>query len=245
MGSPSSHATEAMERAQRIEDLVGPARATVWATIATLVMMFGRSFVPIPDFVPAAGEDRIPGFVSDLAIYLGVSILTLLVIIGDFALVAMWTMRARKNLDLIGARGLTWTPAWAAGGWLIPLASLAIPFLVILEVWKASNPRELLPHGWSQSKAPKWLAVWWAFWVAGSLLFVVTELGVLLASLVARVPLMFQIEVRQIAHILLIVAAGFWIAIVKRVTANQLQQAGDVAPAYEVVAEKKKRFSRR
>lgn len=237
----SPQAAQAMERARRIEDLAGHARATVWGTVLTLIMVFGRSFVPLPNFVPPAGQERIPGFVADLAIYLGVSIVTLIVILGNFLLVAVWTLRARRNLDLIGARDLTWTPAWAAGGWLIPFANLAVPFLVLQEVWKASNPRALLPHGWSLTKAPKRLAVWWGFWVAGSLLFVVTELGVLLASLVARVPVMLQIEVRQVAHLLLIVAGGLWIHVVKRVTANQLKQAERVAPAYEVVPERRPR----
>ena len=33
-----------------------------------------------------------------------------------------------------------WTPGWAIGGWFIPLANFVIPFLVVLETWRRSDP---------------------------------------------------------------------------------------------------------
>jgi hypothetical protein len=48
-------------------------------------------------------------------------------------------------------------------GWFfVPLMNLAMPFVAIREMWKASaNPRD-----WQAESAPLTIPLWWGFWLA-------------------------------------------------------------------------------
>jgi hypothetical protein len=125
-------------------------------------------------------------------------------LVGAVVASAMWMHRAFRNLPALGATNLRWSPAWAAGGWFIPVANLVIPYLVARELWRATNPPEprILLEGW------------WAAWVLGLLLFVfnfVISQFNLIAALVLDVPY----------RALVMVAGLLFIAIVRAVTSRQ------------------------
>jgi len=125
-------------------------------------------------------------------------------LIGAVVASAMWMHRAFRNLPALGATNLRWSPAWAAGGWFIPVANLVIPYLVARELWRATNPPE-----------PRiLLEAWWAAWVLSLLLFVanfVISQFNLIAALVLDVPY----------RALVLVAGLLLIAIVRAVTSRQ------------------------
>lgn len=50
----------------------------------------------------------------------------------------VWLYRARNNLVHWGFAAMKWRPGWAIGGWLLPVANLVIPKLVVDTVWSAS-----------------------------------------------------------------------------------------------------------
>jgi hypothetical protein len=57
-----------------------------------------------------------------------------------------WLHRAYKNLRPLGAEP-RYSPAWAVAAFLIPLVNLFLPFLILQETWRASDPagRQSLP----------------------------------------------------------------------------------------------------
>lgn len=125
-------------------------------------------------------------------------------LVGAVVVSAMWMHRAFRNLPALGATNLTWSPAWAAGGWFIPVANLVFPYLVARELWRATAPL-----------APRiLLEAWWAAWVLCVLLFVANFLISqfdLIAALVLDVPF----------RALNLVAGLLFIAIVRAVTSRQ------------------------
>ncbi|HMA36213.1 MAG TPA: DUF4328 domain-containing protein [Chloroflexia bacterium] len=52
----------------------------------------------------------------------------------------IWIYRAHRNLPALGAACLKYSPGWAVGGFFVPFVSLVLPFRVMAEIWKASQP---------------------------------------------------------------------------------------------------------
>lgn len=81
----------------------------------------------------------------------------LLALIVCAILFLIWSAKAHANLPHLGASRLTFSPTWAVIGWIIPVAFLFVPFMVIQEIWKASDPRY---SGEDWRKAPSSLLLW-------------------------------------------------------------------------------------
>ena len=88
----------------------------------------------------------------------GITILVLAVVTGIVWLV--WQHRSQSNLREAGIRGLAFTPGWAVGWWLIPIANLWKPFQATRELHKASAGGER----W-EAPTPALLGWWWAGWI--------------------------------------------------------------------------------
>ena len=83
-------------------------------------------------------------------------------LLGSAIALPMWMHRSFRNLPALGATGLRWSPAWAAGGWFIPLANLVIPYLVTRELW--------IHAGGEPERVSPLLPLWWTAWVAANFL---------------------------------------------------------------------------
>jgi hypothetical protein len=77
----------------------------------------------------------------------------------------LWQYRAQSNLSALGAENLRYSPGWAVGWWLIPIANLAIPYLTVRELLKASNP-EAGAVDWAATRTPTIIPLWWGAWLA-------------------------------------------------------------------------------
>src|SRR6476660_3998770 len=51
----------------------------------------------------------------------------------------VWFHRAYRNAAALGAASLHFSPGWAVGWWLVPIASFWVPLLAALDLWNASN----------------------------------------------------------------------------------------------------------
>lgn len=97
----------------------------------------------------------------------------------------VWFFNAYRTAQSRGAVGRQWGAGWTIGGWLIPVANLAIPKLVMNEVDKMSSPEAgTLPidYRWRSSARLVVSDVWWitsitalAVLVAGGVLLALTN----------------------------------------------------------------------
>jgi hypothetical protein len=80
--------------------------------------------------------------------------------IATAVLTIIWLYRLAANVRSFG-RATTWAPIWAVFGWILPPVLIVIPFLMVREVWKASDPAAPQdPHGWKQSAENPLIWVW-------------------------------------------------------------------------------------
>jgi hypothetical protein len=106
---------------------------------------------------------------------LSMAVVQLFASIVTAALTIVWLYRVLKNHQALG-RVDTWRPGWAIGSWFLPPGLLyVLPFLVLREAWKGSDPD--VPVGdprWKQSPVAGVLAVWWVlFGLAPLVLFAI------------------------------------------------------------------------
>ncbi|MFI6585074.1 DUF4328 domain-containing protein [Embleya sp. NPDC050493] len=143
----------------------------------------------------------------------------------------IWFHAARGNIDAYpGRQGRTLSRGWAIGGWFCPVVNLWFPPMIAQEVWRASDPRA--PH--VGGATPGRLVLVWGWWIT----FVVGQTAGGLLRLLGpegdpdtSSPTFDPIVDAEAAHaaglartaifVLQIVATGFAIALVARITTFQ------------------------
>jgi hypothetical protein len=92
--------------------------------------------------------------------------LWLVLLVATAVLWLIWQHRSHANLEAFGVSGLEYSPRWAVGWWLIPIANLWKPIQVNRELWKASGG----VYDWRL--LPTWpvLGWWWASWILAGVL---------------------------------------------------------------------------
>ena len=78
---------------------------------------------------------------------------------GDFVVTVIWMYRIATNVRA-HQRETSWSPLFSIFGWVLPPFLFIIPFLVLRELWKASDPTD--PNdteGWRNSRQPLHLGV--------------------------------------------------------------------------------------
>lgn len=85
--------------------------------------------------------------------------------VAAFVLVVILMYRLAANHRALGRTG-TWGRGWAIGGWFLPpLVIYVIPFLMLRELWKASDPTA--EHGtdqWKRSSVSPVVTIWWVLY---------------------------------------------------------------------------------
>jgi hypothetical protein len=110
----------------------------------------------------------------------GTTTIGLFPLLGAFTIAAevvwlFWQHRATANLWSRGYVDLKIRPGWAVGWWFIPIASLFMPFVAMLELDRRSTP-----DGRPRSASPL-IGGWWASYLAMSFIPIV-------GALVALIP---------------------------------------------------------
>jgi hypothetical protein len=85
--------------------------------------------------------------------------------LATVVLTFVWMQRIAANHRTLQRVG-TWGPGWAIGGWFLPpLVLYVVPFLMLRELWRASDPS--VPVGsdaWKQSRVSPIVPTWWALY---------------------------------------------------------------------------------
>lgn len=152
-----------MRQAAALKRVGGIGRAAsilVAATGVVSMMTLAATYVARDD-ARAFLADEIDNddFVQAIAPFAIFSFLQLMVFVASAVLVIVWLYRIAANLRSLH-RGTTWGPGWAIGGWFTPPFLYVIPFLMLREQWKASDPS--LPAGgdWRSGSTNPLITAW-------------------------------------------------------------------------------------
>jgi hypothetical protein len=110
------------------------------------------------------GFDSAAGLPTDDAVA-AAGLAYLLVFLANVIVWCVWQYRAQANLPALGASGLRFRPGWAVGWWFIPIANLAVPYLAMRELWKASDSSSGAID-WPTQRTTPLLWLWWTAWLA-------------------------------------------------------------------------------
>ena len=100
------------------------------------------------------GADETPALALFWLVQLAVYVCTAIVFF-------VWLYRANANARALGADDMMVRPGWAIGWYFVPLANLAMPFVAMRELWKASTR----PKDWQAIPSPATIPLWWACWL--------------------------------------------------------------------------------
>ncbi len=81
-----------------------------------------------------------------------------------------WLYRLRVNLRALGVRKPNFARYWSVLGFLIPAVNFVLPYQVMAEVWRASDPSVLDRFEWKRVEPPRILMVWWGSFVIAATL---------------------------------------------------------------------------
>ncbi len=102
-------------------------------------------------------EDAYSGNITQLGGFLVIPVAVLTMI---------WMFRMAKNLRALGRNGATFAPGWAIGGWFTPPCAIyAVPWLMLKELWKGSDPE--VPNGdpnWKAGHVSPLITAWWVMY---------------------------------------------------------------------------------
>ncbi len=143
----------------------------------------------------------------------------------------LWQYRAHQNLDALGTTGFPYTPGWSVVWWFIPPAIFVMPYRMVRELWKASDP-SVAGDEWKRVQTPSVLLLWWGLWLGSLVLFITGgQFG-----RAGDIPRLITEAGFGIATALAIAFAGILAArVVRQIDARQEQKHAKVGPTSEYV----------
>jgi hypothetical protein len=148
-------------------------------------------------------------------------------------LLIVWAYRSATNARALGRTGARLAPVWAILGWLIPLASFVLPYLVVQDLWRSSDPAAARGAAWRSRPGGRLVRTWWMARVAGAIVGYAAigfAVGGDWNTSTTKVVL-------GVGHALTAVAAVLAIFVVREITARQAaQQLTDPAPTNRPLA---------
>lgn len=148
----------------------------------------------------------------------------------------IWLFRMARNLRSLG-RDTRWGPGWTIGGWFVPpLVLYLIPFLMLREMWRASDPEVRWGpqhQEWKMSAVPGVITLWWVmFGLVPLLAFFAPAATSGALSLDTSVESLAEQLVNQATLTTLlsaasVVAAACWILIVRSLTPRHRAFTGE------------------
>lgn len=100
------------------------------------------------------------------------AVMYLLLALATAVVFIVWMWRAAKNNEALGRFYPRLKPGWAIAGWLIPLANLVIPVLILQDLWRGSEPST--PRGdpgWRSNRGSSLIGWYWAAFILSSARF--------------------------------------------------------------------------
>lgn len=149
--------------------------------------------------------------------------------IATAVLTMIWLYRIAANVRSFG-RATTWAPIWAVFAWILPPILIIIPFLMVREVWKASDPSAAHdPNGWKQSADNPVIWVWFVVYgIVPTLITALSAQAVFGAGFSRDATTVAEAlddsgTIQMIGAGFTVIAAITWIVVVRQVTARHIE----------------------
>lgn len=200
----------------------------VWPSMDDIFKLREQRAAQVADAVvpPPTFDDIMTPAVMAFVIVGGVQGIVWIVMIVFWA---MWVHRTYRNLPPLGAEGLSTTPAWAVAYNFIPVVHMIWPFLVMLDTFRASDPRHHGGTDWKLLPASRLVLAWWALYVSS---FVVTIAAALVQEFSADFDVKYAVAGAGLFGVLSeIVVLVLQVRVVQRLTDLQEARAGTPAGA--------------
>jgi hypothetical protein len=219
------HGLEGLARALRVLLLLA---AVLSAALAFLAVRMRSALEDVDRTAIVVGQeanDAVDAFFGGCSVFF-----LALAFIG--VLFVVWMYRAARNNENFGRPGAL-HPAWAIGGWFVPLGSLVLPVVQIQQIWRGADgsvPRG--DPGWRQARSSPQVWAWWVAYVAaqaltfvGFSLFGDSDDGTV-AALVERLDdVRLGVTLFVVGQVLMVVAAALGAAVVVGLSRRQAAAA--------------------
>ena len=115
---------------------------------------------------------------------LGIAGLVMPLTLAAAVLTMIWMVRIGSNVRAMGRQGLAWAPAWGIWGWFTPPCISVVPWLVLQEQWKASDP-DIAPGDptWKRRAVSPLVHSWWVLYGIVPLVSTVASVGSIVDNL--------------------------------------------------------------
>ena len=147
----------------------------------------------------------------------------------------IWIFRMSNNVRAFG-RTTTWAPVFAIFGWVLPPLLYVIPLLMLLELWKASNPES--PAGtdtWKSTPNNPLLFVWFLVYSLVPLIVTAVTIGPLFSAMfnasgdetIAAETVEASGSTVLVTGVASLIGAIVWIVFAKQMTARHVALTGE------------------
>jgi hypothetical protein len=211
----------------RWRSLRGLTSALTWLFSAHIALT-GLLIIGVLNHLRVLSDEEILGVVRDTeavndanALPAVMILLSGLVSIAIFVLLIIWLYRAAKNNEALGRQNPRLGPGWAIGGWFIPVANFVIPFIVMDDVWRGSDPS--IPRGDPNWRRSSTMGAIWAWLVTAVIFTIPSAIASSTGDVRADEPEKVRRDdiLRIIGAVGAIVAAVFAIVVTRRIAARQ------------------------
>jgi Domain of unknown function (DUF4328) len=150
--------------------------------------------------------------------------LSIPMLIAVLVVLLVWVHAARRNLDSFRSGPFRFSPALSVWSFIIPVASLWWPYLVLREIWRGSDPA-LAPFSpepfWTRRGSPL-IGLWWGAFLVNDLFAVcVGEFAVATRSAQSLGHLRLLAQLYIASHVLRIVSVALSAVVAHRILRRQ------------------------
>src|SRR4051794_24663491 len=151
----------------------GLAKVVMVLVLATALMSFVELLMR--QTVRGYAEDSLAGSIDKQELRHRILTYSIVPVIGSALQLAalivtvIWMFRVASNHRALH-RGGTWGPGWAIAGWVLPPFVWVIPTLMLVEMWKASDPDVPIGDNWRTKTGAPLAVMWGVMYTAASVL---------------------------------------------------------------------------
>ncbi|MGB0112358.1 MAG: DUF4328 domain-containing protein [Ilumatobacteraceae bacterium] len=174
-------------------------------------------------------------FTTAIAPLNAVQLVTSLATLATGVLTIMWAYRIATNVRAFG-RATTWSPLFAIFGWFLPpMVLYVIPFLVLRELWKASDSTSVDgTDRWKQEPDNRVLWLWLAVFGIIPTVLLAVQIGNFASAGIPSGNMESVAEsledfaaIGYITAVVNVVAAATWIVFVRQLTERHVRLSGE------------------